>query len=263
MVNAADGTIAAAYEYDPYGNLLRTDGEYAHDNPFRFSTKYHDEETGLVYYGYRYYAPELGRWVRRDPIGEAGNILLRNESDRKEEDLNLYIFVQNDPNIWIDPLGLSEYLLMWSFEGITDPTGIAGGARIDGTVVALSLDKRCQYPVRDFEGIFPSLSFPIPLSASSYVGLFKDNLAQSYDFNNIEGDSVFITSISIQLGEFGISGPSYAKFGELNKLKMKTVAGIELSAGSYSKGTLRLTGSNNGSLPEEFVKEIIDEYGLK
>jgi len=40
MVDAEDGTMAAAYEYDPYGNLLRADGEYASENPFRFSTKY-------------------------------------------------------------------------------------------------------------------------------------------------------------------------------------------------------------------------------
>jgi len=42
------------------------------DFPLRFSTKYHDDETDLVYYGLRYYNPELGRWVSRDPIGIVG-----------------------------------------------------------------------------------------------------------------------------------------------------------------------------------------------
>ena len=37
---------------------------------FRFSSEYHDSETNLVYYNYRYYSPELGRWLSRDPIGE-------------------------------------------------------------------------------------------------------------------------------------------------------------------------------------------------
>ena len=37
---------------------------------FGFSTKYTDEETGLCYYGYRYYSPVMGRWVNRDSIGE-------------------------------------------------------------------------------------------------------------------------------------------------------------------------------------------------
>ncbi|MBQ7478876.1 MAG: hypothetical protein IJT01_08240, partial [Selenomonadaceae bacterium] len=37
-----------------------------------FSTKYYDAETGLYYYGYRYYSPDLGRWLTRDPIEEDG-----------------------------------------------------------------------------------------------------------------------------------------------------------------------------------------------
>jgi RHS repeat-associated protein len=43
-----------AYDYDVRG--------------YRFSTKYHDQETDLYYYGYRYYSPELGRWLNRDPL---------------------------------------------------------------------------------------------------------------------------------------------------------------------------------------------------
>ena len=51
--------------------------------PFRFSTKYQDAETGLLYYGYRFYDPITGRWLSRDPIEEEGG-------------LNLYGFVRND-----------------------------------------------------------------------------------------------------------------------------------------------------------------------
>ncbi|MFO0972531.1 MAG: RHS repeat-associated core domain-containing protein [Phycisphaerae bacterium] len=59
----------SAYEYDAYGNITaETDGEYAPENPFRFSTKFHDDETGWVYYGYRFYGPKWGRWAGRDPI---------------------------------------------------------------------------------------------------------------------------------------------------------------------------------------------------
>ncbi len=67
-----DKTVTARYEYGPFGELIRASKSFARSNPFRFSTKYCDEETGLVYYGYRYYVPSLGRWLSRDPIGEEG-----------------------------------------------------------------------------------------------------------------------------------------------------------------------------------------------
>ena len=58
LVNAADGVIAASYEYDPYGNTTVADGVLAGENPFRFSSKYLDTETDLYYYGYRYYSAQ-------------------------------------------------------------------------------------------------------------------------------------------------------------------------------------------------------------
>lgn len=95
LVNAATGVIAASYEYDPFGNTLKAVGDFAASNPFRFSTKYADAETGLVYYGERYYQPQTGRWLSRDPLGEAGGP-------------NLYAFVGNSPIGHIDPTGLYE-----------------------------------------------------------------------------------------------------------------------------------------------------------
>ncbi|NLH75163.1 MAG: hypothetical protein GX456_19120 [Verrucomicrobia bacterium] len=55
----ADGTVSARYEYGPFGEPIRVTGTFARSNPFRWSTKYWDEETDLVYYGYRYYSPNL------------------------------------------------------------------------------------------------------------------------------------------------------------------------------------------------------------
>jgi RHS repeat-associated protein len=84
LINASDKSLAARYEYSPYGELLRETGMLAHQNPFRFSTKFWDDESGLVYYSYRYYCPTIGRWINRDPSGEKGGI-------------HLYLFVKNSP----------------------------------------------------------------------------------------------------------------------------------------------------------------------
>ncbi len=95
MIKAADGSIAAAYEYDAFGKVLRESGPYAASNPFQFSTKYTDIESGLVYYGLRYYSPTLGRFVNKDPIEEQGG-------------LNLYGFCGNNGvNRW-DYLGMND-----------------------------------------------------------------------------------------------------------------------------------------------------------
>jgi RHS repeat-associated protein len=110
LVRVADGVTVAAYEYSPFGESLRAwvKGDLPAlvqatlvDQPFRFSTKFTDTESGLVYYGARYYSPALGRFINRDPIEEAGG-------------LNLYGFCGNDGvNRW-DYLGNGFLSDLWN-----------------------------------------------------------------------------------------------------------------------------------------------------
>jgi RHS repeat-associated protein len=88
---SASASMMTKYEYDAYGN--RTLISSTHVQPFAFGTKYYDAESGLEYFGYRYYSPVLGRWASRDPLGEAGGD-------------NLYSYVHNLPDSQVDPLGL-------------------------------------------------------------------------------------------------------------------------------------------------------------
>ena|GEM_PF-791866 len=93
LVKAADGIVSARYEYGPFGEPVRTSGALAKAQPFRFSSKWTDCESGLVYYGYRYYSTTTGRWLNTDPIGERGG-------------KNLYGFLRNDGVNGIDSRGL-------------------------------------------------------------------------------------------------------------------------------------------------------------
>ena len=70
------GNVVAAYEYDDFGRTISQTGSLAHLFRHRFSTKYFDLETGLYYYGYRFYSPSLMRWLNRDPIEEEGGLNL-------------------------------------------------------------------------------------------------------------------------------------------------------------------------------------------
>jgi len=94
LLNGDTQKYEAWYEYDPNGNVVDSGGSYEDDNPFGFSTQYTDRETGLVYYGLRYYSPERGRFLNRDPIGEEGGA-------------NLYRFVGNNPVTNVDVWGLA------------------------------------------------------------------------------------------------------------------------------------------------------------
>ena len=87
------GETVAQYRYDAFGKVLATSGSV--EQPFQFSTKRYDAETGLNYYGYRFYSPAIERWMNRDPLGEDGGI-------------NLYGFVENNPVNWVDPWGLEK-----------------------------------------------------------------------------------------------------------------------------------------------------------
>jgi RHS repeat-associated protein len=100
LVNSTTGTVAAAYEYSPFGEQLRADAPdpVVADQPFRFSTKYTDSETGLVYYGRRYYDAKQGRFVGRDTIEEKGG-------------RNLYAFARNNAINVYDLLGMLPVMM--------------------------------------------------------------------------------------------------------------------------------------------------------
>jgi RHS repeat-associated protein len=91
LATDTNGHEAATYRYTPFGRLTTATGEFK--SRYLFSSKEYDDEVGLYYYGYRYYQPDRGRWLTRDPIGERGG-------------QNLYLFVNNNPQWFVDPLGL-------------------------------------------------------------------------------------------------------------------------------------------------------------
>ena len=95
LIDGTTGAATARYEYGPFGEVVRATGPMAKVNPFRFSTKYQDDESDLLMYPVRPYNPSTGRWLTRDPIEEDGG-------------LNLYGLVANNPVNEIDNLGFCK-----------------------------------------------------------------------------------------------------------------------------------------------------------
>jgi RHS repeat-associated protein len=113
--------LAAKYLYDPFGNMLAMSGPLGNFNKYRFSSKEWDDNSGLYYYGFRFYDPALQRWVNRDPAGGRGFVLLAKTSTIFSKEANPYDFVDNNPETNIDPRGLFS-LWNWLF-GPSDKEG--------------------------------------------------------------------------------------------------------------------------------------------
>ncbi len=86
--------IVSYEEFTPFGGTSYQAVQHQTGPPkrYRYSGKERDEQSGLYYYGARYYAPWLGRWTSPDPAGTA-------------DGLNLYAFVENNPTGHVDDGG--------------------------------------------------------------------------------------------------------------------------------------------------------------
>jgi len=84
------GAVAQSYTFDSFGNTTASTGSLT--NPFRYTGREFDTETGLYFYRARYFDPATGRFLSEDPIGFRGG-------------LNLYQYVKNQPTRYVDPTG--------------------------------------------------------------------------------------------------------------------------------------------------------------
>ena len=138
LVNGSQNVVAR-YLYDPFGRPLGQWGPLADANKYRFSSKEWDALSGMYYYGFRFYDPNLQRWLNRDPLGEPGFEVMQRGSPfrthsivRKPAELvdgpNLYEYVTGDPINHFDTVGLAigrEWTGLggatWTINGITYP----------------------------------------------------------------------------------------------------------------------------------------------
>jgi RHS repeat-associated protein len=102
ILTNASGNVVQTYNYDSFGNI--TTG-LPTSQPYTYTAREYDTETGLYFYRARYYDPKPGRFLQRDPIGFEGGV-------------NQYVYTGNNPVNWSDPLGLDRYNVCQKFSGI-------------------------------------------------------------------------------------------------------------------------------------------------
>lgn len=119
IITDKDQTVVWGADYDPFGKATvdedpDNDGVAFVDN-FRFPGQYFDEETGLHYNWFRYYDPELGRYIISDRIGLAGSA-------------NTYSYVDQNPIVFFDPNGLEKLNLFNPNSVLTNEMALFMGA---------------------------------------------------------------------------------------------------------------------------------------
>lgn len=85
------GNVVKSYKYSSFGKI-ESETNPSLNQPYTFTAREFDQETGLLYYRSRYYDPTIGRFTQEDKIGFAGGI-------------NFFVYTWNNPVKFIDPFG--------------------------------------------------------------------------------------------------------------------------------------------------------------
>ncbi|MBI5233750.1 MAG: DUF2778 domain-containing protein [Deltaproteobacteria bacterium] len=119
ITSMTDSTEAVVnrYAYDPFGAIDKSESIR---NAYTYTGREYDSETGLYYYRARYYDPQAGRFVSKDPIGF------------ESEDVNVYEYVDSNPLISSDPLGLAKCVYSISNHTLSCKSNAGGEVKVLG-----------------------------------------------------------------------------------------------------------------------------------
>ena len=172
LVTDEDKNIVTAATYHPFGETCDEEGS----EDYLFTGKERDE-TGLYYYGARYYDPELGRFLTRDPLmGGKGN----------PQSLNRYTYCVSNPVKLVDPTGLAYKMCNVD----TGECTVYSEFGVDG------------YRVYDADGnlIFSSAEVQAKLDAGDYVGAVQLILEYLGYEVNPENVTIYLDENGVQIG---------------------------------------------------------------
>jgi RHS repeat-associated protein len=197
--------------------------EYGVRQFIRFQGQWADEETGFYYNRYRFYDPQMGRYISQDPIGFRGGV-------------NLYAYVEGDPVNWVDPLGLidmnlfdpSDSLYTNSKQYERDGYFTVGGHGISGSTI-----DNADNPTQN-----PSLNTLLPRQLA-------EMMLNNKKYNYKKGTPVMLISCKVGMG----GTDSFAQ--KLADILCVEVIAANSNVGVTARGEFRLLGSgyDNSTIP--------------
>jgi len=147
----------ASYGYDAFGNIISQTGTLT--NPYTFTGREYDPESGLYYYRARYYDPGIGRFLQPDPLDMAMVILIRQYLPSSRIAMlfyqyslrnpltmsNVYPYVGNNPINWVDPKGTISVIPAIGIFLATYSVASYGRTLYDWLPVYFELDRQIDY----------------------------------------------------------------------------------------------------------------------
>ena len=98
--------------------------KFTNTNPFRYRGYYYDNETGLYYLNARYYDPSMGRFISPDVL------TILDETKGQINGLNLYMYCNNNPIMYVDPSGCLAFFIITAIIGAASGALLSAGTQI-------------------------------------------------------------------------------------------------------------------------------------
>jgi len=250
LLDGQTGAVVAEYEYDPYGVLLAESGAKKDSCPLRFMSKYWDAETGLYYFGFRYFDPAATKWLTPDPLQEEGG-------------LNLTAFCRNDPVNKTDPSGLSvEEVESCGYF----PSGYVPYLKSDASLLSRNSWEHLSVGAANLFNLVGNTVYG-GLGAIGWVGEQIDESPKTVGFNKSIsqmqeplGPLAFVTGggelkAMMALGTVARLARVESTLGKFAALERTLVRVEEAASSTAAKRTLA-QGADAGSRPARFVRQL-------
>lgn len=182
FITNLEGEVVQHIEYVPFGEVFIEERNSVWNTPYLFNAKEFDEETGMYYYGARYYDPRLSLWMSTDPLQE------------KYPNISTYVFCANSPLVYYDKIGLSLTLVG---EDADLQTTLSFYEKGMGGFYSLNLDENKQVQITQAEDKNPSDMTP---EQANYYKVLNKIVTDERDtkINIVESLSVPIGNAAIQ-----------------------------------------------------------------
>ncbi len=243
-----DGEVVQHIEYTAWGEVFIEERNNTWNTPYLFNGKELDEETGLYYYGARYYNPRISLWYGVDPMAE------------KYPDFSPYAYTFNNPVKFVDPDGKEGWPAnnRWTMDYVNQYSAFAKNKLKEWRNSELSDD--CANFAFRLIIEFASTN-ELPLTLESAQGVKFESSADKYTSTQDYIDDVTsnLWSNDILTNTYGVDYKD-TKIGDIGLLKYNEANGGRNHTVIYSD--VKADGRKNrlvyGNLPAETLKENYD-----